>query len=59
MPDESRCHETGKCDGEGTREMLERLLKVARILVHYEVDPTGSSPRSACDEKSRRSESDL
>ncbi len=58
MPDDTNCSRTGKCD-EGSREMLERLLKVARILVHYSDDPTGGSPRGVCVEKSRHSEFDL
>jgi hypothetical protein len=58
MPDNTRYDSNMQCDVEGSRVMLERLLKVARILVHYSDDLTGS-PRNVCDEKSRRSEFDL
>ncbi len=46
-------------EGVDGRAMLERLLKVARVLVHYADDVTGGSPRSVCLAKSPRLESDL
>jgi hypothetical protein len=46
-------------DGVDGRAMLERLLKVARVLVHYADDVTGDNPRSVCPAKSQRHESDL